>query len=86
MIPSCLASVSSAAEQAFDCLLIYIEIPTANYLHRSHFSAESHILLSGVTFHSESQISLHKITSHAGGQAFQGLPPERLHLKHSWSP
>ena len=34
MTPSCLASVSRAAEQASDCLLIYIEIPTANYLHR----------------------------------------------------
>ena len=73
MIPSCLASVSRAAEQAFIgyCLLIQFDIPTANYLHRSHFSAESHILLSGVTFHSESPSSPHKITSHAGGQALR---------------
>ena len=78
MVPSCLASVSRAAEQVFDCLQIY--------LHRSHhivhFSAENHILLNSVTFHSESELSLHKITSYAGGQALKGLPPDRLHLEH----
>ena len=75
MISSCsLASGSRAAEQAFNCLLICIDIPTAIYLHRLHFSAESHNLLSGVTSYSESDISLHKITSHAGGQASRLAP------------
>ena len=75
MTPSCLAIVSRAAEQAFACLLICIDNLYHHFLHKSHCSAESHILLSGVTFDSRSEISLHRITSHAGGQAFKGLPP-----------
>ena len=66
MIPSCLASVSRAAEQVLIFNTSAMTIPTTIYLHRSH--AESHILLSGVTFHSESEISVHKHTFHAGGK------------------
>ena len=55
------------------CLLICIDDSYRLYLHRSHFSAESHILLSGVTFGSESQISLH--ISRRGGNPLLRLAP-----------
>ena len=53
-----------------------LTIPTANYLHRSHLSAESHVLLSGVIFNSESQISLHKTTSQLGRASLQACPQQ----------
>ena len=55
MFPSCSASMSRPAEQAFDCLLSCID---NSYCH--------HLSLLKVIFYSESEISLHKITSHAG--------------------
>ena len=75
MIPSCLASVSRAAEQASDCLLICIDNSYCHFTRTGYnVSAESQILLSGVTYHSDREISLHKTRSHAGGKPSRLAP------------
>ena len=60
---------------AFDCLIkLTLTIPTTIYMNRSLFCAESHVSLSGVTCHSESEMSPHKTTCHLGEASLQACP------------